>query len=68
MENDVNVSKRVEELKNNFSEFKEKVGEFIKDMHVDSNEWSFSINNNQEQMVVDLSVKLVIKHKKESET
>jgi hypothetical protein len=65
LENKTDIPKRVEELKNHFSEFKGKVAEFIKDMHVDSNEWSFSINNNQEQMVVDLSVKLILQHKKE---
>ncbi|MEJ2241519.1 MAG: hypothetical protein P8Y18_05180 [Candidatus Bathyarchaeota archaeon] len=67
MENEVNVQKRFEEIKSNFTEFKEKVAEMIKDLHVDSNEWSISINNNQEQMIVDLSVKLILKHKKMSE-
>jgi hypothetical protein len=57
---EIDLSKRVDEVKNTFSEFKENVSELVKDVHVDVNDWSFSMEGHKDKMVVDISVKLVI--------
>lgn len=67
MENEVDVSKKLDEVKNAFSEFKKNFSELVKDLHVDVNEWGFSVENHKNEMVVDLSVKLVIKHTEKGE-
>lgn len=57
---EIDLSKRVEEVKNMFSEFKENISELVKDLHVDVNDWSFSMEGHKDKMVVDISVKIVI--------
>ena len=67
LENEVDVSKKLDQVKTAFSEFKENFSELIKDLHIDVNEWKFSVENHKDEMVVDLAVKLVIKHAEKGE-
>lgn len=62
MENKVDVNQRLSEFKKAFSDFKEKAHEFVKDMKVDVNDWKFSVENHDNEVIVDIAVKLAIKH------
>jgi predicted transcriptional regulator len=62
MDKKVDVNERISEVKKAFSEFKENVHEFMKDLKVDVNDWKFSAEKHDDKVVIDVSVKLVLKH------
>ncbi|MFZ7136985.1 MAG: hypothetical protein ACOWW1_00985 [archaeon] len=64
---EIDLSKKVDEVKTTFSEFKENVSELVKDMNVDVNDWSFSMEGHKDKTVIDISVKLVITKEVEGE-
>jgi hypothetical protein len=63
-ENEIDVTKKVSEFKEAFSEFKKNFSELMKGLQVDVNDWGFSLESHKNEIIVDMSVKLVIKHGK----
>ena len=59
---EVDVAQKVSEFKQAFSDFKKNFSELVKDLHVDVNDWGFSLESHKDEIVVDMKVKLVIKH------
>lgn len=55
---------RMEQIRKSVAEFKDSVVSRVKDMHVDVKDWRFGMESHEEGIVVDVSVKLLIKPKK----
>ena len=67
MEHEVDVNKKVSEFKSAFSEFKKNFSELVKDLQVDVNDWGFSLESQKDKLVVDIAVKLIIKHEEKGD-
>jgi hypothetical protein len=63
MENEIDVSEKLSQFNQIFSDFKNKISELLKDWEVDVNDWGFSLESHKNDTTVDISVKMVIKHK-----
>lgn len=63
MENEIDVPEKLSQFKRTFSDFKNKISELLKDWNVDVNDWGFSLESHKNETAIDISVKMVIKHK-----
>lgn len=54
---------RMEKIRSAITGFKDTVVNQLKDLHVEVKDWRFAVENHEEGVTVDVSVKLLIKPK-----
>ena len=64
-EKEINVPERLQEMGKKLGEFKDAVVAQFKDMEVEVKNWNFAVGKTEAEYTVDVSLKLVIKPKKE---
>jgi hypothetical protein len=54
---------RMEDIRKAVSEFKNTVATRVKDLHAEIKDWRFAMETHEEGVIVDVSVRLLIKQK-----
>ena len=54
----------IDQIKKAAGEFRENVTSLVKDMHVESKDWHFNVENHENGVLVDVAIKLLITKKK----
>jgi uncharacterized alkaline shock family protein YloU len=55
---------KINQIKDAANNFRENVASLVKDMYVESKDWYFNVENNEQGVTVDVAIKLLITKKK----
>jgi hypothetical protein len=62
-ESEVNITERLQKVRQTVQEYKDAVVNHFKDMEVDVKDWNFAVGKTEKEYTVEISVKLGIKPK-----
>lgn len=54
---------KMEQIRKAVSDFRNTVASHVKDLHAEVKDWRFAMETHEEGIIVDVSVRLLIKHK-----
>ena len=55
---------RIDEIKKAAGDFRKNVADLVKDMHVESKDWHFNVENHEKGVTIDVAIKMLITRKK----